>query len=141
MRAYYTRRYEHDSNSGGTYAVKYKGDFRIQIPNEKNKRREHPEWDERSFNHMAWCFEQSNPGYKWDWDEKSLKGLVVGINVREGTYNGNLYTQIGRLEVADDVRNGLVKPMKPKAPSGSAPEPAIDEPSGFVQVNTEELPF
>jgi len=139
---YYTNRYEHDSQGGGTYAPKYKGDFRIQIPDERNTKRQHPEWDLRTLNGSIWCIEQSNKGFHFDGDTEhigDLKGKIVGINVREGLYNGNPYTQIGRLEVADDVRNGTVKPMKPKAPSGSAP--AIDEPSGFMQVETTELPF
>lgn len=139
---YYTKRYEHDSQGAGfqqKYQAKYKGDFRLQIPNQHNTRREHPEWDVRTFNNAIWCIEQSNPGYKWDWNEGGLKGKTVGITVRAGTYNGNPYTQIGRLEVADDARKGLCKPMKPKADSGSAP--ASGTPDGFTQVETEELPF
>ena len=104
---YYTKRYQRDSQGSGKYEPKYKGDFRLQIPNDENKNREHPEWDERGFNHMVWCMEQSNPGYKWNWDENTLKDKTVGINVRDAVFNGNAYTQIGRLEVADDVRKGL----------------------------------
>ena len=58
-------------------------------------------------------------------------------------FNGNPYTQIGRLEVADDVRNGVVKPMKPKKDSGSAPAaeaPATSTPA-FTVVETDDLPF
>lgn len=142
---YYTKRYEHDSQNAGynqKYAAKYKGDYRLQVPDERNMKRTHPEWDVRSFNNAIWAIEQSNPGYKWDWNEQGLKGKTVGINVREGTYNGNQYTQIGRLEVADDVRKGLVKPMKPKPDNGtSAAAAATDPASGMTMVETEELPF
>lgn len=138
---YYTNRYNHDSKGGGQYEVRYKGDYRVQVPDPDNPKRSHPEWDVRTFNNVIWCFEQSNPGYKWDWKEQGLKGKVIGINVREGTFNGIPYTQIGRLEVADDVRQGLVKTMKPMEPRGSAPAPAIDTPSGMPIVETEELPF
>ena len=71
---------------------------------------------------------------------EELKGKTVGINVREGSYNGNVFTQIGRLEVADDVRKGIVETMRPKAPSGQAVV-AADEQTGFVGVETDELPF
>jgi len=137
---YYTKRFEHDSAnaSGGNYQVKYKGDLRIQIPNQANAKRNHPEWDVKAFNHTIWCVEQSNSGYHWDWNEMGLKGKTVGINVREGMYNGNPYTQIGRLEVADDVRKGIVQTMKPKKGSGDAND---TDPSGFTVVETEELPF
>ena len=140
---YYTKRYENDSQNAGVqqqFQAKYKGDLRIQVPNPDNTNRSHPEWDIRTFNNAIWCIEQSNPGYKWDWDEKKLKGKTVGINVREGSYNGNPYTQIGRLEVADDVRNGIVETMKPKKPSGQV-ETGVDAQSGFTAVETDELPF
>ena len=140
---YYTRRYEHDSQSGGQYEAKYKGDLRIQIPNPDNTKRSHPEWDIRTFNNMVWCVEQSNKGYKWNWDEKGLKGKIVGINVRDGVYNGNAYTQIGKLESAEDVRSGLVKPMKPKSDGSgqAASTQSASDPSGFTPVDTDELPF
>ena len=142
---YYTKRYEHDSQSGGKYEVKYKGDFRIQIPDENNAKRQHPEWDLRTLNNSIWCIEASNPGFHWDGDTDhigQLKGKIVGINVREGIYNGNVFTQIGRLENADDVRKGIVKPMKPKSDGSSLPSGAqVDAQSGFTMVETEELPF
>ena len=140
---YYTKRYERDSQNTGfqqKYQARYKGDFRIQIPDSNNSRRQHPEWDIRTFNNAMYCIEQSNPGYKWDWNEGSLKGKVVGINVREGSYNGNTFTQIGRLEVADDVRKGIVQTMKPREPRSDAAEPTTDSGSGFF-IATEEVPF
>lgn len=140
---YYTKRYENDSQNAGVqqqFQAKYKGDLRIQVPNPDNTNRSHPEWDIRAFNNAIYCIEQSNPGYKWDWDEMKLKGKTVGINVREGSYNGNPYTQIGRLEVADDVRKGIVETMKPKKPSGQV-ETGVDAQSGFTAVETDELPF
>ena len=141
---YYTKRYENDSQSTGfqqSFKASYKGDLRIQIPNPDNGKRQHPEWDVRTFNNAIWCIEQSNKGYRWDWNEAGLKGKIVGINVREGSYNGNPFTQIGRLEVADDVRKGIVPTMKAKAPTGSSQAVATDPQTGFVGVETDELPF
>jgi len=140
---YYTKRYENDNGKAGfeqKYQAKYKGDFRIQIPNPENSRRNHPEWDLRTFNNSMFCIEKSNPGFKWDWDEKKLKGKTVGINVREGKYNGTPYTQIGRLEVADDVRRGIIETMRPKEDRGQ-PQQAEAEDRGFTPVETDELPF
>lgn len=139
---YYTKRYENDTQNAGfqqNYQAKYKGDLRIQIPNPDNSARNHPEWDIRTFNNAIWCIEKSNPGYKWDWKEAGLKGKTVGINVREGSFNGNPYTQIGRLEVADDVRKGIVPVMKPKADRST--QEAAEPQGGFTVVETEELPF
>lgn len=144
--AYFTKRYNHDTNAGGKYEVRYKGDFKIQIPDASNAKRQHPEWDLKTLNNSIWCIEASNPGFKWDGDTDhigELKGKLVGINVREGIYNGNTFTQIGKLETVDDVRQGLVKPMKPRSDGSSLPQtaPAAADPSGFTPVETEELPF
>jgi hypothetical protein len=144
--AYFTKRYNHDTNAGGKYEVRYKGDFKIQIPDANNAKRQHPEWDLRTLNNSIWCIEASNPGFKWDGDTDhigELKGKLVGINVREGIYNGNTFTQIGKLETVDDVRQGLVKPMKPRSDGSSLPQtaPTAADPSGFTPVETEELPF
>lgn len=141
---YWTKRYQHDSQAGGKYDAKYKGDFRLQIPDDRNPKRQHPEWDLRTLNNSIWCIENSNPGFRWDGDTDhimDLKGKIVGVNVREGVYNGNVFTQIGRLEVADDVRKGIVKPMKPRTDNSSLPATTpTDSATGFAQVET-ELPF
>ena len=142
---YYTKRYEHDAGRNAQnhmYVTKYKGDFTLNIPNPDNTKREHPEWDIKVFNNMVFCVEQSNEGYTWDWNEKSLKGKLVGINVRAGTYNGNPYTQIGKLETVKDVRAGVCKPMKPK-PDTNPPtaEASADSTPSFTEVETDELPF
>lgn len=141
---YYTKRYEFDVGRNAAnhqYATKYKGDFRLNIPNPDAKR-DHPEWDIKGFNNMVYCVQESNPGYKWGWNEVTLKGLKVGINVRAGTYNGNPYTTIGRLETVDDVRKGVCKTMKPKPDSNPPTEAtAAADPSGFTQIDTEDLPF
>ena len=97
-----------------------------------------------------WAIEQSNPGFRWDGDTDHVgqfKGKTVGINMQYGTFNGVGFTKIGQFCVAEDVRNGLVQPMKDMpdrmgdAPA-SAYAPAAD-PSGFtpVEIDTEELPF
>ena len=144
---YYTKRYNHDKENADKYDAKYKGDFRIQIPDADNTKRQHPEWDLKTLNNSIWCIEQSNPGFHFDGDTDhigQLKGKIVGINVRGGSYNGSEYTQIGKLEVADDVRNGLVKPMKRKPDTMGTVDntaPAAVDPSGFTPVDTDELPF
>lgn len=139
---YYTKRYIHDTkNEKAKYPAKYKGDFRIRIPNPENKKAMYPESDLKRFNDAIYRLEQSNPGYHWDWDENGLKGLTVGVSVRQGTYNGSGYTKIARLEIADDVRKGLVKTMLPMAARSDAYEPPVDQQTGFAVVNTDDVPF
>ena len=144
---YFTKRYNHDKENAQQYDAKYKGDYKVQIPNAANPKRQHPEWDLKTLNNSIWCIEQSNPGFHFDGEhEMDLKGKVVGINMQYGTFNGVGFTRIGQFCVADDVRNGIVQPMKdlPDRMSGDdaqASAPAAADPSGFTPVETEELPF
>ena len=147
---YFTKRYEHDKNRGGNYEVKYKGDYKLWIPDPNNTKRDHPEWDASKINTFTYCVNASNPGFVFDGDDAhiaQLKGKIIGISMQQCSLNGIAYTRIYRPEVADDVRQGIVKPVKdgPDRMTGdntSAPAPATD-PSGFtpVEVDTEELPF
>ena len=142
---YFTKRYNHDKDNAQQYDPKYKGDFKVQIPNPDNERRR-TEWDLKKLNNTVWAIETSNPGFKWDGDTDHIgqfKGKTVGINMQYGTYNGSGFTRIGQFCVADDARKGIVPPMKDlEDRMGDAPAsaPAAD-PSGFTPVETEELPF
>lgn len=141
---YYSRRYKADQARGSQYTVKYKGDYVLQVPDKSNPNRQKYEWqydqDVRTFSGAIWAIEQSNPGYHWDWNEDGLKGKSVGINVCEGTYNGNPYTRIGRLESLEEMKAGKVKVMKDMKPRGDA-QPAQSAPETFTRVDEEDIPF
>lgn len=137
---YYTMRYNSEQAAGGRFEVRYKGDYALQIPNEGNPKRQHFDWDLRSFNMAIWAIEDSNPGYHWDWNEAGLKGKAVGINVRQGSYNGNPYTSIGRLESVRMIKEGKAKLMKDMAPRGDAQAAAPAAAPSFTEVE-EDVPF
>ena len=139
---YFSRRLKHDQEMGGQFEVKYKGVYRLRIPNPANTRAMYPDSDKKRFGDAIWRIEASNPGYHWDWNEKGLIGRAVGFSMQDCEYNGNPYTAIGRFEVVEDVRAGNVQKMKPRKPRGDAAPsaPAADPMGGFTQVET-ELPF
>lgn len=138
---HFLNRYKYDQENS-KYEPRYKGDFKLRIPNDANTKALYPESDLKAFNDAIYRIEQSNPGYHWDWDEKGLVGLLVGINMQPGDYNGFPFTRIGRLEIADDVRKGIVKPMQAKGARGDADDTQfVDKQSGFTAVETDELPF
>ena len=137
---YFSRRLKHDQELGGQFEVKYKGVYRLRIPNPANTRAMYPDSDKKRFNDAIWRIEASNPGYHWDWNEKGLVGRAIGFSMQEDEYNGNAFTRIGRFEVVDDVRAGIIPKMKPRKPRQDASASAPAEPSGFTQVET-ELPF
>jgi len=107
--------YEDQTERFGSTA-KYKGIFRLYPYTDDDE-----DYRKRAFQSNLWCVQESNPGYKWDWDEKKLKGKKVGINLRKRLYT---YTnaqgekkdgetvEIGRFETINDVRNGKCKPMR-----------------------------
>lgn len=142
---YYTKRYNSERASGNTqYEVKYKGDFRIQLPDQNNTKRQHYDWDLRTFNNSIWAIENSNDGYHWDWNEMGLKGKTVGINVRQGSFDGTPYTTIGRLESVQVIREGkarIMKDMKPRTTGDQAPAAEAAVAPGFTVVEDEEVPF
>lgn len=136
---YFVDRYNREKESG-KYEPRYKGDFKLRIPNENNTKALYPETDIRRFNDAIFRIEKSNEGYHWDWDEQGLAGKIIGINMQLGEFNGSPYTRIGRLEIADDVRKGIVGEMKPREPRGDGPA-QTDQQSGMARVDDPELPW
>lgn len=133
---YFTKRYQHDKENASQYEARYKGDFKLRIPNDANTNARYPDSDKRRFNDAIWRIEKSNEGYHWDWNEKGLIGKIIGINMQDDEYNGNRFTRIGRLEVAQDVRSGIVGVMPPRKRQEQTAEPA-----GFTAVENIEVPF
>lgn len=56
---------------------KWKGKTAIYVPNDDGSERD--EWTQNAFARWTAAFENSNDGYKWDWQEKKWKGLLVGV--------------------------------------------------------------
>jgi hypothetical protein len=66
------------------------------------------------FKHFTSCVEQSNAGYSWDWNEKSLCGKFIGLVLGEEEYEGNDGYVKTRLYVKDvktveQIKNGDFK--------------------------------
>lgn len=77
---------------------------------------------------------KSNPGFDAEaaWNGGQLTmfiGKLFGVNLREEEFNGNMRLRIGQVVDADSVRNGLVKPMKPKYENGNGPTTAAPAPA------------
>ncbi len=68
---------------------KWKGTFRMNVPGEDGT--EQDVWTARKFKTNMHAIEDSNPGYAWNWDEKSLKGKLVGA-----VFNNKEYEVDGR---------------------------------------------
>lgn len=82
--------------------------------------------------------EESNPGYKWNWDEKTLKGKKIGIVFRMEEYSYNGYDgEAARPFYAcayDDAPNmPIPKPKKLQ----KVENPVVD----MTPAEEEEVPF
>lgn len=145
---FYKRQYE--AAQGGQFPVKYKGVLRVQLPDGVDP--QHDGWRQHQLEGVVWALEDGNPGYHWDWDENKLRGLKVGLNVRERDYyyqgRSGTITEIGRLESIAKMHSTdpdeRPKPMKKRELSEREKRQRDQDQSsatGFVEVESEELPW
>ncbi len=112
---------------------KWRGIYRLSIP--KDDGSEKDGWTKRTFGNFIYAVQESNPGYTWNWDEKTLKGKKVGVLYRnkEWEYNGRSgwTTEAAGSAPIEDVRKGVCKPLKDKPlanrPQTAAVEETVDD--------------
>lgn len=128
---------------------KWKGTYRLRVP--KDDGTEQDGWAKKRFNTVIVAFEESNPGYHWNWDEQTFKGKVIGglFNNKEYEFEGRrgFFTNSHSLVPAEKIRSGkfeipadtLLKKNTGKTPGSLAGEPGfMNIPDG---VEDEGLPF
>lgn len=104
------------------------------------------------FKHFINCIEESNPGYKWAWNEATFKGTMIGLVLGEEEYINNSGEVKKRLYVKDvktveQIRNGDFKIPELKTiqnnPNATSSVPNMSVSAGeFIPIPTdEELPF
>lgn len=123
----------------------WRGTYFLNVPNDNGT--ESDGWSKRSFKTFVTSLERSNPGYHFDWDETSFKGLLIGGLFNEREYlkeDGTIGSVINLARVCsvDSIRAGKYsipadKVLKAKA---VATQTAVD---GFVEIaeGEAELPF
>lgn len=95
------------------------------------------------FKQFTNCVEQSNAGYSWNFDEKSLVGKFIGLVIGEEEYekkDGNIGTRlyVKNVKTVDQIKNGDFKVpelKKLKNTTASAFVPVADNSSD------DDLPF
>lgn len=122
---------------------KWKGVMRLYIP--KDDGTDKDEWAKKSFKRAMQAIEESNPGYHWDWNEKGLKGKVVGClyQDREWAYNGKTGWAAQPHSFIDvaKVRSGDFKLPADKPLDASAKPAGIDIMPEVKQDDEGDLPF
>lgn len=122
---------------------KWRGVMRVWIPTDDGSEKD--ERAKRGFKGMVTSFEESNPGYKWNWEETTLVGKTVGIIYRneEWEYNGKSGWTAKPLRCmsAAKVRNGDYTLPDDKPLSGDARDTGYTSAPSMTAVNDPDLPF
>lgn len=122
---------------------KWRGTYRLTVPADDGTDKD--EWTKRSFNDAMACIEESNNGYQWNWDEKSLAGKFIGIlfRDREWEMNGRTgwTTEAGKITTAADIREGTFKPLNAKPLNNSSASGAFASPATWEPASDSDLPF
>lgn len=96
------------------------------------------------FKHFTNCVEESNTGYKWDWNEKGLEHKYLGVVLGEKEYRKN-NGEIGVKLVVKDIKTTeqiLKGDFKVPAIKKLAENTSVSSAPNFVEIsNDESLPF
>jgi hypothetical protein len=127
---------------------KWKGVLRLYVPTDGDDQQ--AKRSQSIFKAFTDAVEASNPGYKWEWNEGTLKGKRIGVMFRSEEYDYNGYhgwkTRPFKAVSVDFVKSGKFETPKPKALRNSqSSEPAVSVPnnnSDFNQIpSDDDLPF
>ena len=134
-KGFFQRKYDGDTRED----KKWPGTMMLPVPSDDGSERD--KWEKRRFKTFIEALEDSNDGFRFDWDETKLKGLTVGMvfNWRQYEINDRVgfAPNPARPMPAQQIREGRFKIPEDKLLKGRAQAPA-----GFTPVSEEEaLPF
>ena len=133
---FFAKQYKSDTSED----KKWKGNFRINVPQESNQ---YFESQKRSFGNAIACIEESNNGYHWAWDESTLKGKMVGVLFREREWEwegkSGITTECCTFCSVDDIRSGNFKTPRPKMLKKE--EAKTKNTNIFEEIDISDLPF
>lgn len=144
----YSGFFNNEFNANTNPDKKWKGVLKQWLP--KDNGTEKDEWTKSSLKGMITAFEKSNAGYRWDWNEASLTGRLIGILFRneEWEYEGKSGWAVRpfRAISVDSVLEKTFtlpkdKPLKKESTTSSyANAPATDS-YGFTDITSDDIPF
>lgn len=143
FRDHFQRRYDAQTQED----KKWKGNYRLSVPFEDGS--EEDNRTGRRFKTVTNSFEDSNPGYHWNWDEQTLKGKLIGGIFREKEYNFNgrtgFFTECAALTDVESIRSNTYRPLPTKyLDESKKPAPITEPDTDWVSVPEgvgDELPF
>lgn len=146
----YSGFYAADFKSSQQQDKKWKGVLRQFLPKDDGSDKD--EWTKSSLKGLLTAIENSNYGFIWNWDERSLAGKEIGIIFRneEWEYNGKTgwTARPYRGCSVDTVRDGTYtlpkdKPLKSSSGLGNWVAPVLPSVSDYAEIEDDDsqLPF
>lgn len=138
----YREFFKRDFDGNQNEDKKWRGVYRLSIPADDGSEKD--EWKKKSFNNFTACVQESNDGYVWNWDEKTLKDKFIGVLFRnkEWEINGKTgwTTEASHITDAESIRKGKFKVPKDKPLANSNSNNASFKPVDEGEEDG-ELPF
>ena len=134
--------YANDYRSQMQEDKRWKGVLRLYIPTDDGSEKD--EWTKSCLKAVTDAIEDSNVGYHWNWDEKSLKGKTVGCLFREEEWafgdRTGWTTRPFKFISAENIRAGkFTVPNRKPLKKEQGPIVQIDE--GTIEISADDLPF
>ena len=137
--------YANDYRSQQGEDKRWKGVLRLNVPSDDGS--DYDAFLKRKFKTNIIAVEDSNTGYRWDWDEKKLKGKKIGLLLQNkewefGNKTGWTAQPYGFISV-ENVREGKFKipKDKPLKKDDSAPQTSSTTPADIEEIGDDDLPF
>lgn len=145
----YAGYFQNKYNSNQNEDKKWPGVLSLSVPKDDGTPQDG--WTKRRFKTFTNALEDSNPGYRFDWDETKFKGKLIGIifNYREWEFNGRtgMTPNAAKTTSVEAIKTEKYKIPEDRYLNGNGPKAAPADNSGldgFVNVPggvEEEIPF
>lgn len=137
--------YANDYRSQQGEDKRWRGVLRLNVPSDDGS--DYDAFLKRKFKTNILAVEDSNTGYRWDWDEKKLKGKKIGLLLqnKEWEYGGKTgwTAQPYGFIAVENIREGKFKipKDKPLKKGDSAPQTSPSAPADIEEIGDDDLPF
>lgn len=135
--------YKQDFDSNTRDDKKWRGVARFYVPTDDGSEKD--EYTKSVLKSVTDALEDSNKDYHWDWDETKLKGLKVGILVRDKEYEidgkHGFSPEIFRFTDINRIREGKFTVPKQKLLKGSSGTSAAVSSGDDSAASDDDYPF
>ena len=135
--------YKQDFDSNTRDDKKWRGVARFYVPTDDGSEKD--EYTKSVLKSVTDALEDSNKDYHWDWDETKLKGLKVGILVRDKEYEidgkHGFSPEIFRFTDINRIKEGKFTVPKQKLLKGSSGTSAAASSGDDSAASVDDYPF